>query len=189
MFSPYGVVKTQAASEVKTEKEAVKSTERNVINFNTDWRYKKGDVSGGGAVDFADEEWGYVNLPHSTTFYTVENKDAYLGISWYRKDFQVDESLKGKKLLLTFEAAMQKADVYINGTKVMTHEGGYIPFVIDISDKVNYGTENTIAVKIDSRANTSFAPGKAQPDFQYFGGIYGNSYITVTDELHITDAV
>lgn len=189
MFSPYGVVKTQAAPEVKTEKEAVKSTERNVINFNTDWRYKKGDVSGGEAVDFADEEWGYVNLPHSTTFYTVENKDAYLGISWYRKDFQVDESLKGKKLLLTFEAAMQKADVYINGTKVMTHEGGYIPFVIDISDKVNYGTENTIAVKIDSRANTSFAPGKAQPDFQYFGGIYGNSYITVTDELHITDAV
>ena len=91
--------------------------------------------------------------------------------------------------LATAKLAMQKANVYINGTKVMTHEGGYIPFVIDISDKVNYGTENTIAVKIDSRANTSFAPGKAQPDFQYFGGIYGNSYITVTDELHITDAV
>ena len=67
---------------------------------------------------------------------------------------------------------MQKADVYVNGKKIMTHEGGYIPFVIDLTDKVNYGAENTIAVKIDSRHNRNFAPGKDKPDFQYFGGIY-----------------
>ena len=188
LAGPYGFVETQAA-ETNVKKEAVQSTDRNVINFNTDWHYKKGDVSGGEKVDFADDEWVYVNLPHTTTFYTAENKDAYLGISWYRKDFQVDNNLKGKKLMLTFEAAMQKAEVYINGQKVTTHEGGYIPFVIDITDKVNYGAKNTIAVKIDSRPNSNFAPGKDKPDFQYFGGIYGNSYITVTDELHITDAV
>ncbi|MBS7209080.1 MAG: hypothetical protein KH034_01460, partial [Lachnospiraceae bacterium] len=179
LAGPYGFVETQAA-ETNVKKEAVQSTDRNVINFNTDWHYKKGDVSGGEKVDFADDEWVYVNLPHTTTFYTAENKDAYLGISWYRKDFQVDNNLKGKKLMLTFEAAMQKAEVYINGQKVTTHEGGYIPFVIDITDKVNYGAKNTIAVKIDSRPNSNFAPGKDKPDFQYFGGIYGNSYITVT---------
>ena len=188
-FGTTGFAKVEAAPEVKTEQETLQDTERNIINFNTDWHYKKGDVSGGEKVDFVDEDWVYVNLPHSTIFYTAENKDAYLGISWYRKDFEVDENLKGKKLMLTFEAAMQKAEVYVNGQKVMTHEGGYIPFVIDITDEVNYGAENTIAVKIDSRPNTNFAPGKDKPDFQYFGGIYGNSYITVTDELHITDAV
>ena len=189
VFGTTGFAKVEAAPEVKTEQETLQDTERNVINFNTDWHYKKGDVSGGEKVDFVDEDWVYVNLPHSTIFYTAENKDAYLGISWYWKDFEVEENLKGKKLMLTFEAAMQKAEVYVNGQKVMTHEGGYIPFVIDITDEVNYGAENTIAVKIDSRPNTNFAPGKDKPDFQYFGGIYGNSYITVTDELHITDAV
>lgn len=189
VFCTTGFSEVQAAPKVKTEQESLQAQERKVINFNTDWHYKKGDVSGGEKVDFADEDWVYVNLPHTTTFYTAENKDAYLGISWYRKDFQVDEKLQGKKLMLTFEAAMQKAEVYINGKKVMTHEGGYIPFVIDITDIVNYGSENTIAVKIDSRSNKNFAPGKDKPDFQYFGGIYGNSYITVTDELHITDAV
>ena len=189
LVSPYCLVKTQAAPEVNMERESVQSTDRNVINFNTDWHYKKGDVAGGEKVDFADDKWVYVNLPHTTTFYTAENKDAYLGISWYRKDFQVDNNLKGKRLMLTFEAAMQKAEVYINGQKVTTHAGGYIPFVIDITDKVNYGEKNTIAVKIDSRPDRNVAPGKDKPDFQYFGGIYGNSYITVTDELHITDAV
>lgn len=162
---------------------------REAFNFNTDWKYKKGDVSGAGEEGFKDEKWGYVNLPHSTIFYTAENKDAYLGISWYRKHFTVDRAMQGKKLYLTFEAAMQKAEVYLNGEQITVHEGGYIPFVLDISDQVRYGQDNVIAIKIDSRANTSFAPGKDVPDFQYFGGIYGNAYLTVTDGLHITDAV
>ena len=189
VFSPVGFMEAKAAPAVESGGEKAQASQRNVMNFNTDWHYKKGDVTGGEKVDFVDDQWVYVNLPHSTTFYTAENKDAYLGISWYRKDFQVDNSLKGKKLMLTFEAAMQKADVYVNGKKIMTHEGGYIPFVIDLTDKVNYGAENTIAVKIDSRHNRNFAPGKDKPDFQYFGGIYGNAYLTVTEDIHITDAV
>ena len=44
-------------------------------------------------------------------------------------------------------------------------------------------------MKIDSRHNRNFAPGKDKPDFQYFGGIYGNAYLTVTEDIHITDAV
>ena len=162
---------------------------REVIYFNTDWKYKKGDVSGAGAVGFSDEKWDYVNLPHSTTFYTAENKDAYLGISWYRKRFSADASWRNKKVFLTFEAAMQKSDVYLNGELIRTQKGGYVPFVLDISGKINYDTENVIAVKIDSRGDSSFAPGKDKPDFQYFGGIYGNSYLTVTDPIHISDAV
>lgn len=176
-------------NKLKTEMITESNSERTKINFNTDWRYKKGDVSGASETGFNDKKWGYVNLPHSTTFYTADNKDAYLGISWYRKNFSIDGSLQGKKLMLNFEAAMQYAEVYINGKNILKHEGGYIPFVIDISDEVNYGENNVIAVKIDSRPNASFAPGKTNPDFQYFGGIYGNSYITVTDKIHITDAV
>lgn len=188
-WSGITVAAASVENPVMTERTAEKSQVRETINFNTDWHYKKGDMSGAGSTEFKDEEWRYVNLPHSTTFYTAENKDAYLGISWYRKHFTIDQSLEGKKLLLTFEAVMQKAEVYINGELVLTHEGGYIPFVIDISDKIVYGSENVIALKTDSRPNASFAPGKDIPDFQYFGGIYGNSYLTVTDEVHITDAV
>lgn len=171
------------------ENRAGEAAERSVINFNTDWRYNKGDATSAQEEEYQDEAWGYVNLPHSTTFYTPDDKDAYLGISWYRKRFTLDRGLEGKKLMLTFEAAMQKADVWINGEHVMQHKGGYTPFVIDLGGKVKFGEENVIAVKIDSRPDSSFAPGKTNPDFQYFGGLYGNSYITVTDPIHISDAV
>ncbi|WP_461813140.1 discoidin domain-containing protein [Faecalimonas sp.] len=189
MVSSNGILSVQAAPKANLKKEEVQNVGRNIINFNTDWHYKKGDVLGGEKVDFVDDKWVYVNFPHTTTFYTAENKEAYLGVSWYRKHFQVDNKLKGKKLMLTFEAIMQKAEIYINGQKIKTHAGGYIPFVIDITDKVNYGKENTIALKIDSRPDRNVAPGKDKPDFQYFGGVYGNSYITATEQLHITDAV
>lgn len=164
-------------------------TDRQILNFNNDWHYKKGDVSGADQVGYQDQSWVYVNLPHSTSYYDADNKEAYLGISWYRKNFTIDESLKGKELLLTFEAAMQKAEIWLNGEKILTHEGGYSPFVIDLTGKVNYGGDNVLAVKIDSRPNTNFAPGKTNPDFQYWGGIYGEAYITAKDPVHITDAV
>lgn len=162
---------------------------RETINFNNDWRFKKGAVKGAEAESFDDSKWLYVNLPHAIDHYTPDNKDAYLGVSWYRKSFTLAQSLNGKKLMLHFEAAMQSTEIWINGKMVMTHEGGYTPFNVDISDSIHYDQANTIAVKIDSRANASFAPGKTNPDFQYWGGIYGNSYITVTDKILISDVL
>lgn len=187
VVTPY--LPVQAEEEAEVLQETDEEAERETINFNTDWHYHKGDAAGADQAAFADDGWVYVNLPHSTDFYDADNKDAYLGISWYRKDFTPNPSLEGKELLLTFEAAMQKAEVYLNGEKIMTHEGGYSPFVIDLTGLVNYGETNVIAVKIDSSPNTNFAPGKTNPDFQYWGGIYGEAYLTVKDPVHITDAV
>ena len=163
---------------------------RETINFNNDWLYHEGDVKGAEAADYSDEEWLYVNLPHSTIHYTPDNyyqKD--LGIFWYRKHFTVPQEMQGKKLYITFEAAMQAAEVWVNGEKIGTHQGGYTSFVFDLTDKVTYGEENVIAVRIDTRPNTAFNPGKTNPDFQYFGGLYRNVYLTATDMLHVTDAV
>ncbi len=163
-------------------------TEREVINFNNDWRYYEGDYSGAEATDFDDSQWLYVNLPHNTEPYTVEDKYPYLGISWYRKTFTLD-NYQGKNFEITFEGVMQEADIYINGTHVLNHTGGYIPFTIDITEYITDGVPVVIAVKADSRPNTEFAPGKTSPDFQYFGGINRDVYITATNPLHITNAV
>ena len=104
-------------SDADMETEAVSENGRQVINFNTDWRYSKGNAAGADQEEFDDSGWVYVNLPHSTDFYDADNKDAYLGISWYRKEFTIDPEMERKELLLTFEAVMQKAEIYLNGEK------------------------------------------------------------------------
>lgn len=162
---------------------------RTEINLNTDWKYHQGNVKKCEDILFDDSDWKSVNLPHNTSLYTKDNKNAYLGISVYRKSFSFDESCKGKRLLLTFEGVMQRCTVYLNGRKITESNDGYIPFCVDISDKIKYGKGNILTVVTDSRPSPKYTPGKENPDFQYFGGIYRNVTITVTDSIFITNSV
>lgn len=163
---------------------------RTVLNFNNDWRFYEGNWPDADKVDADDSQWLYVNAPHSTIQYTPENYyHEDLGIYWYRRHFTMDSSMKGQQIILTFEGAMQEATVWLNGQQLGVHQGGYTQFAFDISDKVKFDGENVLAVKLDTRPNTSFAPGKDNPDFQYFGGLYRDVYVTVTGPVYITDAI
>ena len=163
---------------------------REVISFNNDWRFYPGEWPQANEADADDSDWLYVNAPHSTIHYTPENYyHEDLGIFWYRRHFTMDSFMEGKQMILTFEGAMQEATVWLNGEQLGVHQGGYTQFAFDISDKVKFGEENVLAVRLDTRPNASFAPGKTNPDFQYFGGLYRDVYLTVTDPVCITDPI
>jgi hypothetical protein len=148
------------------------------------------DVTGADAKAFADTTWGYVDLPHSPKFNTPEDNTAYSGISWYRKHFTVPAAYQGRKLFIEFGAAMQAADVSVNGTKKISHLGGYAPFTIDVTaDVTTGGADNVIAVRLNSAPNAAFPPGRTGVDFQYHGGLYRHVTMHVTNPLHVTDAV
>jgi hypothetical protein len=158
--------------------------------FNLDWKYVEGDEAGADAAAHDDSAWTFVDVPHSTKFVTPEDVTAYLGVSWYRKHFSVPADHEGRKIFVTFDAAMQAADVWVNGVAVARHEGGYTPFTIDLTSAITYGeADNVIAVRVDSRANANWAPGWDGVDFQYHGGLYRNVRLSVTSPLHVTDAV
>lgn len=72
-------------------------------------------------------------------------KDSML---WYKKSFSITSNRKGKKILLHFGAVDWRSDVYINGTKVSTHEGGFDPFTIDITSALTKGAQQQIAVRV-----------------------------------------
>jgi hypothetical protein len=165
-------------------------TNRVDINFNSGWKYNEGDVAGASDATFIDNGWQSVNLPHSTKWVTPEDKTPYNGISWYRKHFTVDNGYQGRKVFLEFEAAMQYAEVWVNGTLKIAHEGGYMGFTVDITNNISFGTaDNVIAVSINNAADERWAPGYSNVDFQYFGGLYRDVNLHITDKLHVTDAV
>ncbi|MBM6871575.1 discoidin domain-containing protein, partial [Pseudoflavonifractor phocaeensis] len=169
---------------------AAESDGRTVLSFNNDWRFYPGDWPDAQDPALDDSQWLYVNTPHSTIQYTPEHYyQEDLGIFWYRRHFTMDPSMEGQELLLTFEGAMQEATVWLNGEELGVHQGGYTQFAFDISDKVDFHGENVLAVRLDTRPNAAFAPGKVNPDFQYFGGLYRDVYLTVTDLVHITDPI
>jgi hypothetical protein len=170
--------------------DASTSASRVTINFDVDWKFQQSDVAGADAKAFVDTAWAYVDLPHTPKFVTPEDPNAYAGVMWYRKHFVVPSAYLGTKIFIDFGAAMQLADVWVNGTHKVQHQGGYAPFTIDVtSDVAIGGADNVIAVRLDSNPNPAWPPGRTGVDFQYNGGLYRHVTMNVTNALHVTNAV
>lgn len=150
------------------------------------------------------ERWENVNLPHTVReeAYINSGGENYQGPAMYRKHFYLPESYGNKKLYVEFEAVMGVTDVWVNGKHLQgqmasktgenTQYGGYLPFVLDITESVHCdGRRNVITVLTDNSDNTTVPPGKPQGelDFTYFGGIYRSVWLHSVNDVHITDSV
>ena len=164
---------------------------REVFSMNPAWRFYKGAVTGAEATNFNDAEWTVVSLPNGIEYLPTEASGCinYQGEVWYRKHFTPADALKGKKLFLHFEAIMGKSKVFVNGKLLTEHFGGYLPVVVDVSDALNWGEDNVIAVWTDNSDDKTYPPGKAQDvlDFTYFGGIYRDCWLIAHNPVFITD--
>ncbi|MEC0091765.1 glycoside hydrolase family 2 protein [Paenibacillus macquariensis] len=160
-------------------------------NFNRDWKFIIEDKSVAEQKQFPSDGWESVCLPHTPRIESLHVDLHFQGFCWYRKAFIVDEAFKGKELFIEFEAAMHEAHVWINGKFKLIHKGGYLPFMVDITEDVEFGVENVIAVRLDNRNNGAIPPGKPLEslDFSYFGGLYRNVNLHIIDKLHITNTV
>ena len=164
---------------------------REVFSMNPAWRFHKGAIAGAEAANFNDAEWTVVSLPNGIEYLPTEASGCinYQGEVWYRKHFSPADALKGKKLFLHFEAIMGKSKVFVNGKLLTEHFGGYLPVVVDVSDALNWGEDNVIAVWTDNSDDKTYPPGKAQDvlDFTYFGGIYRDCWLIAHNPVFITD--
>ena len=167
------------------------NTGRTVYSMNPAWRMYKGHLEGAEQPDFNDKEWNLVSLPDGIEYVPSEASGCvnYQGEVWYRKHFTPEETWKGKQLFLHFEAIMGKAKVWINGTLVNEHYGGFLPVIANVTEYLNYEEDNVIAVWADNSNDPSYPPGKPQDmlDFTYSGGIYRDCWIIVHNKVFITD--
>jgi beta-galactosidase len=156
---------------------------RKVININDKWKFVKQDEVQAINNYYDDENWEAINLPHTWNAIDGANgSDFYKGACWYRKVFTVDTLAKGKKVFIEFEGSNSITDVYVNGNHLGQHRGGYSTFRFDITEAVEYGTRNILAVKVDNTVVEDVYPQLA--DFTFYGGIYRDVNIIIADNLH-----
>lgn len=168
---------------------------RKIILLDKNWTFYKNPDSTQG------EE---LSLPH--TWNAVDGQDGgndyYRGTCKYECHFSRPELETDGKAYLEFDGAAMTADVVINGTKAVHHEGGYGAFRADITQYLK--DENKLEVYVDNSDNTKVYPQKA--DFTFYGGLYrmvklvtvsknhfeldyaGGTGIKVTPEVTLTDA-
>ena len=156
------------------------------LSLDPGWRFIRQDVPGAQNPGFDDSSWSVVNLPH--TWNNLDGQDGgnnyYRGIGWYRLHYTVSNSYAGRRLFLKFEGAFLVTDVYVNGSLLGEHQGGFAAFAYDATPLLNVGADNVIAVKVNNASNTNIPPLSA--DFTFFGGLYRDVHLLVTDPVQVS---
>ncbi len=137
--------------------------------------------------EFADkrlERWERVDLPHDYIIRQApqpENPDS-LGYfdyhnAWYRKQFRLEESDRGRRIVLFFEGVAVHATVYVNGCLMAHNFCGYTSFEVDITDVARYGADNTVAVYVEAQDHEGW---------WYEGaGIYRHVWLIKTESVSV----
>src|SRR5208283_3755654 len=152
---------------------------------------KTGYGDGAGAKDFDDRGWRVLDVPHD---WCVELPFDSLGsyshgykamgrnfpqnsVGWYRKKFSIPESDLGKRIFVEFDGIFRNSIVWVNGFYLGTEHSGYVGFSYDISDYLNYGGDNVIAVRVDATIEEGW--------FYEGAGIYRHVWLTKVSPLHV----
>lgn len=152
---------------------------------------KAGYGDGAASAGFDDRAWRHINLPHdwcielpfdargghSHGYKAIGREFPENSVGWYRKKFKIPGTDFGKLISIEFDGVFRNSVVWVNGFYLGTEESGYTSFAYDITDYLNYGGINVIAVRADATMEEGW--------FYEGAGIYRHVWLTKTSPLHV----
>ncbi|MGQ9732704.1 MAG: sugar-binding domain-containing protein [Candidatus Zipacnadales bacterium] len=148
------------------------------LNLNGEWQFEideQGDGEQRGLTTGTDLN-ARIIVPFcpESKLSGIENTE-YMVHTWYRRHFTVPPAMRGRRLLLHFGAVDWHARVWVNGSFVGEHRGGYSPFALEITNVV-HSDDNEVVVHCYDKTNSGLqATGK-----QSFGRSEGCVYTRTT---------
>lgn len=127
-----------------------------------------------------------ISIPHTWNAQdALSGKIDYKrGIGNYERKLFIRPEWKGKRLFVRFEGVNSVANVFVNGKHIGEHRGGYSAFIFEITDKVTYGTDNALLVRVNNAEQLDVMP--LVGDFNMYGGIYRDVNLLVTEPTCIS---
>ncbi|MBP6609611.1 MAG: DUF4982 domain-containing protein [Paludibacter sp.] len=163
--------------------------------FNAKWQFSlvsneyaaSADSLAPSKTTFDASSWRTLNLPHDWAIEGEFSKANNLrtgglpdaGTGWYRKHFVVDKKAAGKRIIVQFDGAMNNAHVWVNGKFVGNRPYGCIGFQFDITEFIQFGVSNLIAVRVN--------PEKLSSRWYAGAGIYRNTWISFKNNVHFDE--
>ncbi len=127
-----------------------------------------------------------VPFPWQSELSGVHNVD-YDGVAWYQRGFTIPADA-GPRVFLVFGAVDWSATVWINGQEVTSHEGGYIPFEVELTDMVKPGDSVTVTVRAVDRNEPDLPTGKQVHWYTHTGGIWQTVYMESRGSSYLQQA-
>jgi beta-galactosidase len=152
---------------------------------------KAGNGDGPADPKFDAAAWRQLDLPHdwaveapfdgrgghSHGYKAIGRNFPERSVGWYRKAFAVPASDLGRRIAIEFDGVQRDSVVWVNGFYLGRQPSGTTSFRYDLTDYLNYGGDNVVAV----RADVTLEEG-----WYYEGaGIYRHVWLTKTAPLHV----
>lgn len=180
--------------------------ERESLSLNGNWHIAFDTENVG-----KEQHW-YERFPSTTTPIRVpsvwnEIRPNYQGVAWYQTSFLAPSRWNGSSVRVTFGAVSYLAEVWLNGTYLGTHEGGYTPFDVEASEALLWDQQNQLTVRVllpmrmpDLMSGLKWVTGKRIDGFileeipaskqiwyDNFGGIWQDVQVQVTRRTWVQD--
>ncbi|MGC5629783.1 beta-glucuronidase [Georgenia sp. Z1344] len=123
----------------------------------------------------------------------------HVGEAWYQRTVRVPRGWAGERIVLHLESATHRATVWVGETEVVSHEGGYTPFEVDVTVHVRPGETVRVTVVVDNTLTfRSIPPGVVEDtedgrrqtywhDFVNYAGLHRSVWLHSTPRDHLTD--
>jgi beta-glucuronidase len=180
------------------------SSTRELLNLDGIWDFK---------VDFANEGMGAgwanqaldtaldIAVPASfNDLFTDVAIREHVGWVWYQRKVRVPRGWSGEQIFVRIDAATHEGVVFVNGTKVAEHVGGYMPFQADITSLVSAGQEVLLTIAVSNvLTNETVPPGRVVTrdngvrqqtylhDFYNYSGLARSVWLYSVPKVHVTD--
>lgn len=133
-------------------------------------------------------------------FYTEKEVREFTGDVWYETDVFVPGEWEGREVAVRFGCATHRAEVYVNGIRITSHEGGFLPFSAVVTEIVRYNAFNKVVVLVNNELNVTTIPcgetkilnngkkmSKPYFDFYNYSGLQRNVSLIAYPKEHIED--
>lgn len=164
-----------------------------IYPLNADWQFGGVYATGDEAPGASERGDVTVALPHTVTGLSWSEWDpsAWEKVWIYRKHLSA-AALSGGRAFVDFQGVMTSATVYLNGTLIGVHQGGYLPFSVELTSYLAKG-DNVLAVMVNGTLqnvppnNVSSPDGAGAIDYLQPAGIYREVALRIEPEVFISD--
>lgn len=122
------------------------------VNLDGVWKFQSDPSPDFFQTGFSDSSWKDIKVP---SHWVMEGFDTTTGTGGYRKRLEIPEEFRGRRIKLLFDGVYSGAEVWFNGKRIGSHEGGFSPFELDVTGAAHVGGDNLLAVLVREKTISS----------------------------------
>jgi hypothetical protein len=152
------------------------------INLDGTWLFKVDPEPDFYRTDLPEDGWKSIRVP---SHWMMEGFQSEHGTGGYRRHVDIPQSFRNGRIKLLFDGIYSGAEIWFDGKRVGSHEGGFTPFELDITNAATVGEDNLLAVLVREDTLSSHLDNMSfYADFP-LTGIFRKVTLFAVPEMHV----